>query len=127
MSNETNHGGKREGAGQEPKEPRKTLHRNIPISQYDRMAESIDAFLEKYRKKEIENREAIHPARKKNYDQEMLKKIMDDGWSVKTSTTSYFASKSADEIVQGETICDLFEAIYGAREYNKYLKQIKRH
>ena len=127
MSNETNHGGKREGAGQKPKEPRKTLHRNIPISRYDEIAKSIDDWLERLRKAEIESM-GIRPSnRKKNYYQEMLKKIMDDGWSVKTSTTSYFASKSADEIVQGETICDLFEAIYGTREYNKDLKPIKKH
>jgi len=127
MSNETNHGGKREGAGQKPKEPRKTLHRNIPISQYDRMAKSIDAFLEKYRKDEIESM-GIRPSnRKKNYDQEMKEKIMDDGWSLKKSGNSYYASKSADETVRGETIYDLFEAIYGSREYNKDLKPIKKH
>jgi hypothetical protein len=127
MSNETNHGGTREGAGAKPKEPRKTLHRNIPISQYDRMAESIDAFLEKYRKDEIESRGVTSSNRKKNYDQEMKEKIMDDGWSLKKSGNSYYASKSADETVRGETICDLFESIYGSREYNKDLKPIKKN
>jgi len=122
-----------------PKERRTPFHINVPDSIYAELTGAVKSLLIGVRKDEKDKishkddkiickfaNEYVKPVNVGG-EFEMVKKIWTDGWSVRTSTTSYYASKSADETVRGETICDLFEAIYGTREYNKDLKPIKKN
>jgi len=59
-----------------------------------------------------------------NIEMETALKISSDGFEVKKSGNSWFASKGTGDTIQGDTVCDLFEKIYGTKIWNNDLEPI---
>jgi len=84
--------------------------------------------------KSIRSIEALSGKERENYfreremevkERKMKHKIESDGFYIEETYKKYSITKD-DIPIDAESICDLFEKIYGSREYNKDLKPIKR-